>query len=171
MTADSTGESGGAPIPDDAAALVRALTDARRQVLGTIDGASDADLRRRPAADEWSMIEVIAHLADVDAHWLGQALAIRDDPEHLFVHFDDGRWKREHPGVRDEPTERVLARVERAHRAVLETLAALTPGELDRAGRHPRGVPYTIREVFGRHVAHDESHAAQLAAIRARLGA
>jgi uncharacterized damage-inducible protein DinB len=158
--------------PDDnGAALVRTLTDSRHRLLGTINGVSDADLRRRPADDEWSMIEVLAHLADVEAHWLGQALAIRDDPEHLFVHFDDERWKREHPAVRDEPPAQVLARVERAHRAVLETLAGLTPHDLDRAGRHPRGAPYTVREVFRRYAAHDENHTAQLAAIRARLGA
>lgn len=49
-------------------------------------------LQARPAEGEWSIVEVPAHLVDVDRHCLGRALAMRDDPSHLSVHFDDERW-------------------------------------------------------------------------------
>jgi hypothetical protein len=96
-------------------------------------------------------------------------MAIGASPQHLFVHFDDQRWKREHAHARELPLLGVLREIVSSHRAVLEALAALSPADLDRAGRHPRGVPYTVREVFLRYPVHDQNHAAQIDGIRARL--
>jgi uncharacterized damage-inducible protein DinB len=153
------------------AILADRLRDARADLLRQLDGLSPALLRQRPGDDTWSIIEVLAHLADVDYHWLGQAEAIRRDPSHLFLYFDDEQWKRDHPDVRFVPVPEVMHRLEQSHATVVHTLAGLTSAELQRAGRHPRGEPYTVREVFLRYPAHDQNHAAQIRAIRRQLGA
>ena len=146
------------------------LGRARGELLRQADGLDDAGLRTRPADDAWSVIEVLAHLVAVDEHWLGEALAIRANPAHTFIPFDDDRWKATHRQVRERPLAEILDDLDRSHTAVRRALAQLSPADLARAGRHPRGTPYTVRAVFERYLAHDRAHAEQIAAIRAQLG-
>jgi uncharacterized damage-inducible protein DinB len=146
------------------------MRESRGRLVEQIGGLADEALRTRPDAEEWSIVEVLAHLPDVDHHWLAQALAIPDDPEHLFVHFDDDRWKRDHPDVRGEPVDAVLQAMHVAHDIVLTSLTQLSDADLQRTARHPRGIPYTVRDVFLRYPVHDDNHAEQIAGIRSRLG-
>jgi uncharacterized damage-inducible protein DinB len=155
---------------EDTRELIEKLTRSREDLLQRAAGLPDDALRRRPRDEQWSVLEVLAHLPAVDEHWLAQAMAIRADPTYVFVPFDDERWKQEHAGVRELPAALVLTQVEDAHASVLRALAALPAGDLGRAGRHPRGVPYTVRDVFLRYIPHDQSHAEQIDAIRAGLG-
>jgi uncharacterized damage-inducible protein DinB len=120
---------------------------------------------KRPGTEEWSVLEVVAHMADVDDHWLKQALLIRNDPDHLFVPFDDARWKADHPSILDTPWLNMIRTVEASHHAVLAALSRMTDGELAGPGRHPRGIPYTVRDVFLRYPTHDENHTRQVREI------
>jgi hypothetical protein len=151
-------------------ALREMIRSAREDLLDRAVGLTDEALRMRPSEDEWSIIEVLAHLADVDRHWLAQALAIRDKPAHVFVHFDDARWRAEHAEVRREALTDIEQKMRAAHSAVLRTLAHLSVGDLSRAGKHPRGTPYTVRDVFLRYPAHDRNPAEQISSIRDSLG-
>ena len=143
----------------------------RAALLRRAEGVEAELLRLRPADDLWSIIEVLAHLIEVDRHWLRQALALRNDAQHVFVPFDDERWKREHPAARAAELSAVRAALDASHRAVVETLLGLTPEELLRSGRHPRGHAYTVADVFQRFPEHDRNHARQIAAIREQLRA
>jgi uncharacterized damage-inducible protein DinB len=154
----------------DGTELADELARARADLIRASEGMAASQLRLRPHDEEWSIIEVLAHLIDVDRHWLGQALAIHQNPDHLFVHFDDHRWKRAHAHVRETPVAEVMRALEQSHRVVVGTLAGLDPADLARTGRHPRGEPYTVADVFRRYVAHDRAHTEQLASIRQRLG-
>ena len=156
---------------EESSQLVSAIRAGRAHLLAACAGLTDEALRLRPSEDEWSIIEVVAHLADVDRHWLGQALAIRDNAQHIFVHFDDERWKAEHLDVRQQPVAEILLRTGATHETVLRALSHLSDADLRRAAKHPRGVTYTVGDVFLRYVRHDENHAEQIAAIRARIGA
>jgi uncharacterized damage-inducible protein DinB len=151
-------------------ALVQELVTAREELLRKAAGLSEESLRARPANGEWSVIEVLAHLADVDRHWLGQAVAIRDGPTHLFVHFNDSRWKAEHPDARDRPLAQVVGALKRSFREVVDARAGLSDEELARAGRHPRGAPYRVRDVFLRYPVHDRNHARQIKGILEAIG-
>ncbi|MGH2601550.1 MAG: DinB family protein, partial [Dehalococcoidia bacterium] len=154
----------------DGTELADELTRARADLIRASDGMAASQFRLRPHDEEWSIVEVLAHLIDVDHHWLGQALAIHQEPDHVFVHFDDDRWKREHAGMREMPVAEVMRALEQSHRAVIESLASMSTAVLARAGRHPRGEPYTVADVFRRYVAHDRAHTEQIASIRRRLG-
>ena len=65
--------------------------------------------------------------------------------------------------------EITLKRVDASHLRVLDMAAAATDEELGRHGRHPRGIPYTVRDVLLRHLAHDLAHFEQIEAIRTGL--
>ena len=142
-----------------------ALASARAGLLAIADEITNGDLRRRPREDDWSAIEVLAHLVDVDRHWLGEAQAIAADPAPVFAHFDDERWKREHADVRDLGAASVRADLDASHAEVIAALSAMSDEELARTGVHPRGHAYAVSDVFARYVAHDAAHTRQLQAI------
>jgi uncharacterized damage-inducible protein DinB len=150
--------------------LVDQIRSARQRFLESAAGVSEVDAKRRPAPGEWSIIEVIAHMIDVDDYYLGQALLLRGQPGAAFNYFDDEAWKRAHPG----PDEFVLADLLRdlaaSHQRVLDGAEELSDEELTRPGIHPRGIPYTVRDVLLRFPAHDDNHTQQIAGIRATLG-
>jgi hypothetical protein len=119
--------------------------------VALLDAAADVTPETavlRPAGGEWSVLEVPAHLVDVDYHWATQALAMRDNPQHMFVGFDDAAWKAEHAAIREVPLPQVIALLEESHASVLYHLASMSADDLAAPGLHPRGIRYTVRDVF-----------------------
>jgi uncharacterized damage-inducible protein DinB len=145
--------------------LSAALRQSRAALLAPVRGMSQDAAVQRPTDDEWSVIEVLAHMVDVDYYYLGEALAMRDSAGHAFCYFDDDAWKRTHPEVRRLPLERVLAALDISHQTVLAMLAASNEEQLSTPGTHPRGIDYTARDVFYRLVPHDETHEQQIRQI------
>jgi hypothetical protein len=149
--------------------LIEALRLSRQVLLQAASGVTAKQAILRPSDGEWSVLEVLAHLVNVDYHWATQALAMRDNPSHMFVGFNDTIWKQEHADICKTPLVDVFALLAESHEAVLYHLASMSEEDLDGAGRHPRGIPYTVRDVFLRYPPHDENHTRQIAEILASI--
>ena len=115
------------------------------------------------------MLEVLAHFIDTDYHYAAEALAMREGPNHMLVHFDDDAWKSDHAGIRETPFVEILASLAASHEYVLKLLESMSDADLDVPGRHPRGIPYTVRNVFLRWPQHDENHTRQIEEILASV--
>lgn len=157
--------------------LVDDLRNARSELLTACQDVSDADLRRRPPAStgsarsdrRWAIIELLAHLPDVDRYYLSQAQSLRDVPGHSFVYFDEEAWAREHPDAIEQDAPSVKMAMALAHEEVVRWTRSLTPEELDRAGGHPRRESISVREMIQRIANHDRSHTEQVRTIRRAL--
>ena len=149
--------------------LVDDLRNARSELLTACQDVSDADLRRRPEEAGWAIIELLAHLPDVDRYYLSQAQALRDVPGHNFVYFDEEGWAREHADAIEQDAKGVKLAMALAHEEVVRWTRSLTPEELDRAGGHPRDESISVREMIQRIANHDRSHTEQVRAIRRAL--
>lgn len=150
------------------AKLREQLLAARTALLESTHGLSDAAARSRPGSDEWSVIEVLAHIPDVDAHWLAQAAMVGEDEDHVFVNFDDDLWKAEHPEPPSADLATIVEEVQLSFAKVLAKLSTLTAADLQRSAVHPNGSPYRVRDVFARYSVHDENHARQITKIRSQ---
>src|SRR5664279_4137001 len=126
--------------------------------MAAAEEASGERLVKRPSEDEWSVLEILAHLVDVDYHYLAQAQGLHRGPDYTFVGFDEARWKTEHANVRQEPFAKLLGELETSHKTVLEALSRISDAELRRTGKRPDGSPLMVREVFDRMLLHDENH-------------
>jgi uncharacterized damage-inducible protein DinB len=157
------------PSVGDSAELAARLRASRHAMMSEALQVELNLVATRPMSDEWSVLEVVAHMIDVDRHWLEQALAMRDKADHLFVHFDDAQWKEEHSAILEARWPDVLKAIDASHADVLGGLEQMTRSELARPGKHPRGIPYTVGDVFLRYPAHDESHARQIREIVEQL--
>ncbi len=156
--------------------LVDDLKNARSELLAACQDVSDADLYRRSPASQaepveagWAIIELLAHLPDVDRYYLSQAQQLRDVQGHQFVYFDEDGWQRENAGAIERDVRAVKLTMAAAHEEVVRWTRSLMPEELDRAGGHPKRDSISVREMIQRIANHDRTHTEQVRAIRRAL--
>ena len=137
--------------PIVAEALVGAFPDAAR-------------LRRRPAEGEWSAVEVVAHLADTEAHAVARVRRIANEDEPVLEPFDQAALavERRYLDLDVEGELRRLADLRAEHVALLE---GLDDAGWTRTGIHGEHGRMTI-ERYETHVAAEEvDHLAQIARL------
>lgn len=150
--------------------LVADLKNTRSDLLTVCQEISETDLRHRSADGGWAVIELLAHLPDVDRYYLAQARKICDVPGHQFVYFDEEAWSRDNADAIDREVSGVRLAMAAAHEDVVQWTRRLTSEELGRAGSHPRRGSITVREMIQRIADHDRSHIEQVRAIRRDIG-
>jgi uncharacterized damage-inducible protein DinB len=149
--------------------IVDELRNARSDLLVSVQDVGTEDLRRRPKDGAWSIIELLAHLPDVDRHYLSEAHKLRDTPGHMFVYFDEDAWARENADAIDRDPRDVKLAMAAAHEEVVRWARSLTDDELGRAGGHPRRGSISVREMLERIAKHDRTHTQQVRDIRRTL--
>jgi hypothetical protein len=143
-------------------AALRALPD---EMDALCEGLSDEEMRQRPAAAEWSVLEVCCHLRDSAEI---EGLRIRrlvEEEEPTLEPYDQEALARERNYVGDDPR-----RVGIALRAFWGGLAYQLEGRSDedweRGGVHPEVGAVTVHSRGEAEVAHVRQHLEQLKAIR-----
>ncbi|MDQ3810400.1 MAG: DinB family protein [Chloroflexota bacterium] len=132
-----------------------------------------ADAYARPAAEEWSAAEILAHLAEMLPYWAEQARAVaargqdgepfgrtQDDPDRIAA-------VRQH--ARDDLRE-LAAGVRASLDRAAAVLGAIPEPGWQRTGRHARRGEMSVTQIVEQFlVEHAEEHGQQLAAVLARL--
>jgi hypothetical protein len=144
-------------MPDriDMVHSVLATTGARWAALASIDPGL---LARQPAAGEWSAIQYLQHMLDIEhAVCRARVLAIRDGQD--FDAFDpDAAGHVDHVAATAPELAGELARMR------IESLVALDglePADLDRTARHAELGIVSLRELLNEWAAHDTMHIVQ----------
>lgn len=156
----------GAGSGPDLAWLRASLERTPRAVRGLLEGLGDEDARWRPGEGDWSILEVVNHLADEDAEDFPVRLeSTLRDPAAAWAALDPEGVARER-----RYNERVLgeslARFEDGRRAALGRLdRLLDAGEPDLAVayEHPKLGPIPAGVLLVSWVAHDHLHVKQIA--------
>lgn len=129
-------------------------------------GVSHDTLARRPAPGKWSIVEIIAHLAEDE---LTSSWRYRQMIEHDGVPlagFDQDLWSR--LGDYSSWTARDALDMYRLLRlANVALLSRLTPAEWERSGNHAERGRLTVRSLASHMVGHDSNHIAQIKRILA----
>lgn len=150
--------------------LLYRLEAGRRELLEACLGLTDAQYRQRPGPEEWSVLEVLAHLPDAARGWLANVERMRREANPVLARFDDAAWKAAHADVNAWPAERVFDALRTVHAETLRVVASLAEEDLARPGVGARG-PTTVRDLIARYAGHDVNHANQIREIRRALGA
>ena len=146
--------------------LCRVLAIAPDRVAELAAGLDARTLCERPAPDEWSMKEVLAHLMELDSRLFLPRLrrmATQDHPR--FEAFDPIAWARERDR-REGRFEDDLAAFRRARAELLAYLVTLPPSAADRPGLSGHFGPVTLAQYATHTADHDLEHLAQMRACR-----
>jgi uncharacterized damage-inducible protein DinB len=138
-----------APDTDDRGALLHFLSANRAAALAVVDGLTEVDARRSVVPSGWSTVDMIVHLAGVERHWFGYALA--GDAEHRPVYEAV-------PTTLTEAVDLYRAEARRSDQILagltLNDPLALQPNELRGEVTTVRGVVLHVIEEIARHAGH-----------------
>jgi len=119
-----------------------------------VGGVDEAQLRRRPGAGEWAIIEVVGHLADTEERALGRVRSMLPEDTPYLEPFDQEALAVERRYL-DLDLSEELARLEQLRREHLAVLEALDAPGWERTGRHREHGELTV-ELYETHVAAEE---------------
>ena len=129
-----------------------------------ISGVPDDVLHRRPAPGKWSIVEIIAHLAEDE---LTSSWRYRQMIEHdgvALLGFDQELWAR----LGDYPswtTCDALDMYRLLRLANVTLLSRLTAAEWERSGVHAERGSMTVRSLAAHMTGHDRNHIEQIKRI------
>jgi len=155
------------PEPDHLPCL--GLLEATPQVLRLLmAGLSEDDALWKPAADRFSVAEVLAHLSHVEGHCYRVRLdRFLEEESPAFEAFDAADHRDRYRG--GDPEED-FAHFEEQRETNLEFLRSLPASAGVRAAIHAQAGPITLAQMLHEWAMHDLGHIRQIAElIRARL--
>ena len=144
--------------PDEMLTAYRATP---RTLRALVAGLGDDQLNWRRDEDDWSIVEVIAHLADAEdnSHERTRRMLHEDQPQ--FQEYDEKAWARDR-GYRTKTLDEVLTRFCELRGAHIETLEALDTGAWQRSGEHNTMDTLTVASITEHMITHDMMHLGQI---------
>lgn len=149
-------------------ALLCELLAARGELLKSLEGLRVETAWKRPEPNEWSTVEVLHHVADVNRLQLRRFDELRQGKPDLSG-YQAAEWEKERAEAEEDGLPGVLLRLCAAHMEVLETVSGLGAADLERTSRHARYGPMTGRQLVEMLIRHDRDHAQQIAKTRAAV--
>jgi len=117
---------------------------------------------RRPSAEEWSPVEIVCHLRDVDREVNRPRLKRLLQRENPFLPpVDPDQWASQR-NYRQEDITLALNEFTHIRKALLARLESLEPADWQRTARHALLGPTTLAELMAVICEHDVLHLAQL---------
>ena len=68
--------------------LQQLLRSAHQVVVHAIEGITEKDARQVPAPDEWTVAQLLAHIAEIQDFWMGKAVLITKEVDPNITRSD-----------------------------------------------------------------------------------
>jgi uncharacterized damage-inducible protein DinB len=145
------------------------LHEMAKAVAAIFRGASDDLVRRKPAPEKWSMLEILCHLRDVEQLFVERyaKIANHDRPQLRMINQDELAVRLRYN--EDDPTA-VLREFQALRAETVAVLSALAQQSWERVGLHPNRGEFSMAANAVMHVAHDANHLARLHTLREQAG-
>src|SRR5579863_160717 len=131
-----------------------------------IKGAPAAKLRKRPVPDKWSVVEILAHLADTEIAGAWRMRAILGAPGTPVQAFDQDAWAAACHYEKRDP-RKSLEQFRTLREANIALLKSLTPEQWKHYGIHAERGEETIERIARMFAGHDINHTRQIERILA----
>jgi hypothetical protein len=136
---------------------------ASAEAIGQLLAGVDAERARwRPAAEQWSMLEVACHLLDEEREDFRQRIDLTlHHPEREWPPIDPGRWVTER-AYQERDLAEVLGQFQAERQHSLAWLGSLEAADWSTKRRHPAGFELRAGDLLSSWAAHDLLHIRQL---------
>ena len=149
--------------------LMKFLEETPETVRQLTAGLSEENLKWKPSADEFSALEQVCHLRDLEVE--GYSLRIRrllTESRPALPDFDGGRLARERR-YQSQKFETAIEDFARARKENTDLVAALSPEQLSLSGTLAGVGEMTLGRLLGLMREHDRSHREELRELRGRM--
>ncbi len=140
-------------------------------IAAAVAGLDERTLRFKPEPNEWCVLEVLSHLADVEIIYGYRMRQVIADRAPTFGPIEPEDWAR-NLGYTEVAPEEALTLYRTVRRANLRLLRRLGAGDLVKGGFHPElNRQVTLGELIERLAGHDPNHLGQIEALKRSAGA
>jgi hypothetical protein len=145
-------------------AVLERLEAAPSRLATSLRAFSPGALRRPPAPDKWSAIEIACHLRDIDRLYAERVTkaAFSDRPSFWMM---DNAVVSQKLAYRDSNPAAVLKEHRRRRQDLLSLLRSLPHSQWQRTGHHPTRGEISIEKLASVIADHDDRHLAQIEAL------
>ena len=149
--------------------VVRFLEETPGRIRQLTTGMAEGELTWKPSANEFSAVEQVCHLRDLEREGYGARIEkLLTEPRPSLPDFDGGRIAGERDYNRQD-FESACREFALARAGNLSVMKALSPEQLNRGG-HLEGVgAITLGRLLLLMREHDQSHREELRALRERV--
>ncbi len=137
------------------------------EVVKALEGATEAELDRRPAPEKWSSREIVHHLADSEMTSAIRLRRLIAEDQPVIQGYDEAEYARRLHY--DRPIEASLQAFGAARACTVPFLERLTPAEWDRVGTHSESGAYSVDKWLQIYAVHAHNHADQIRRARATV--
>ena len=141
-----------------------------KEIAAAVSGLSPAALHYKPAPENWSILEILGHLADIEivyAYRLRQMLA---DQNPIIAPMDQDAWAR-NLGYMDMAAPELVAVYGLNRHHNLRLLRRLKPADLEKSAFHPeRKQDVTVARLVEMMAGHGVDHLAQIERLKKEAG-
>lgn len=149
--------------------LVQHLHNTSHRLSQLIEGIADAELRWKPSELEFSALENLCHLRDLEVQGYGPRInRILEEPDPALPDFDGARVAAESDYNSEDP-DLALRAFEIARRENLQKLSGLIEEQLNREGTLEGVGRITLKRLTEMMLEHDEGHLEELRVLRQRV--
>ncbi len=144
--------------------LQQMLRSAHQLVLDAIDGIGEEEARQVPAPDEWTVAQLLAHIAEIQYFWMEKAVLIttEDDPNITRSDVENDRRATAVADNADDPLEDLIQSLATDNDSAIATTGEIAPEDLDTLGHRGENNPITVEGVIHFLASHVEEHAGQI---------
>lgn len=138
------------------------LTETPAWVAARIEGRSLAQLRTPEGPGKWSLVQVVAHLADTELAygWRARIILTADQPP--IQGFDQGAWLRRFDYANDDPALALQTFTTLRHWNLRVWCGATSAADLARVGIHSERGPESLDTLRRLAAGHDLRHRRQI---------
>ena len=137
------------------------------EVVKALEGATEAELDRRPAPEKWSSREIVHHLADSEMTSAIRLRRLIAEDKPVIQGYDEAEYARRLHY--DRPIEASLQAFGAARACTVPFLERLTPAEWERVGTHSESGAYSVDKWLQIYAVHAHNHADQIRRARAAV--
>ncbi len=136
------------------------LIESHRLLSRTLDAITDEKATQIMVTPEWSVKDVVAHLAGAEREMsvVAKRMAQRQDPQLPPNFSNDANNARMVAKRKDQPLSQVRAELDTVHRELLSFLESITPDQLSLMGQHPLAGETTLKDLLVIIYSHQMSH-------------
>ncbi len=137
-----------------------------KQIAAAVSGLSDKVLRYKPAPDKWCILEILAHLADIEVAYAYRFRQMLADKDPVIAPIDQDAWAR-NLGYLESPPAELVALYGLNRHANLRLLRRLKADDLKKSAFHPElNGPVTVAKLVEMMAGHGPNHLAQIERLK-----
>ncbi len=128
---------------DQLSILQQLLRSANQAVLDAIDGIADEEARQVPAPGEWTVAQLLAHIAEIQYFWMEKAVLItkEDDPNITRSDVENDRRAAAVSDHAGDPLDDLIRALAAANESAIATAGEIAPEDLATIGHRGKADP------------------------------